>query len=163
MRILGIDPGTVVTGYGLVDSQRGKLFHIENGGIFPSKGLPLHERIGQIHDRVESLLQKFQPDHVAMEDIFISKNAASALKLGHARGAVMVAARRAKIPFHEYTANQVKLAITGYGHASKEQIQKMVQMLLKLPEIAFSDASDALAVAICHINSHKLLKKVQNR
>lgn len=160
MRILGIDPGTLVTGWGLIESNSGKLIHLDNGGIFPKKGRPLFERVFFIHHEITQLIQKFEPEVVALEDIFVAKNAASALKLGHARGAIMVATGEAGLPLFEYTANQVKLALTGFGHASKEQIQKMVKTLLKLPGEAFTDASDALAVAVCHANSHRMLKKV---
>lgn len=162
MRILGIDPGTLVTGYGLIQEDKGRLSHMDNGGIFPPRKRPLSERIGYIHDQIELLINKYGPDMVAIEDIFVAKNVSSTLKLGHARGAAMVAVVRSGLPLFEYTANQVKLAVTGYGHASKEQIQKMVRTLLKLPDIAFTDASDALAVAICHLHSHRLQKKVGN-
>lgn len=161
MRILGIDPGCVVTGYGLVEQVNGKNLHIENGGIFPPTKLAFGDRICFIHDRIEELLQRFSPDEVAIENIFVAKNVSSTLKLGHARGAAMVAVSRAKLPMHEYTALQVKQAVTGYGHASKDQIQKMVKALLKLPGEAFSDASDALAVALCHLSSYRMARKVK--
>ncbi len=160
MRILGIDPGTIVTGYGLVEGPPGRLHHVDNGGIFPPRHRPLPERIGFIHDALVGLIEKFSPQAVAMENIFIAKNVASTLKLGHARGAAMVAVAGADLPLYEYSASQVKQAITGYGRADKEQIQKMVRVLLCLPDRAFSDAADALAVAICHIHSHVMMKKV---
>ena len=161
MRILGIDPGCVVTGYGILEETRGKLHHIDNGGIFPNAKAPFSDRICFIHEQIENLLQKFSPDVVALENIFVAKNVQSTLKLGHARGAVMVAAGRARIEIFEYTALQVKQAVTGYGHAGKEQIQKMIQALLQLPGTAFADASDALAVAVCHSHSHRFQKKVK--
>lgn len=160
MRVLGIDPGTIVTGYGLIDEKNGRLSHVDNGGIFPPPKKNLPDRIFCIHEKVEWLIQKFSPDAIAIEEIFVAKNVASTLKLGHARGAAMIAGSRAQIPIFEYSANQVKKALTGYGHASKEQIQRMVRSLLKLPGEAFSDASDALAVAICHSSSYRMLKKV---
>ncbi|HKY63814.1 MAG TPA: crossover junction endodeoxyribonuclease RuvC [bacterium] len=161
MRILGIDPGCVVTGYGLVEEIKGRSLHIDNGGIFPPTKLAFGDRICFIHDRVEALLQLHSPDAVAIENIFVAKNVSSTLKLGHARGAAMVAVARAKLPLHEYTALQVKQAVTGYGHASKEQIQRMVKALLKLPGEAFADASDALAVALCHLSSYRMARKVK--
>jgi len=161
MRILGIDPGCVVTGYGLVEETRGRSLHVDNGGIFPPPKFPFGDRICFIHDRIEELLQRFSPDAVAIENIFVAKNVSSTLKLGHARGAAMVAVARAKLPIHEYSALQVKQAVTGYGHASKDQIQKMVRALLKLPGEAFSDASDALAVALCHLSSYRMAQKVK--
>ncbi len=160
IRILGIDPGTVVTGWGMIEEASGKITHLDNGGIFPKKGRPFPERIFYLHQQISLLIQQHQPDVVALEDIFVAKNVSSALKLGHARGAAMVAAGESGLPLYEYTANHVKKALTGYGHATKEQIQKMVKTLLKLPGEAFTDASDALAVAVCHANSYRLLKKV---
>lgn len=162
MRILGIDPGSVVTGYGLIEAlAHSKVTHVDNGGIFTPKKRPFSERIYYIFDQVSELIHQFRPDAVAIEDIFIAKNVSSTLKLGHARGAAIVAVAKAGLPVYEYSALQVKQAVTGYGHASKEQIQKMVQALLRLPASAFSDASDALAVALCHHHSHRMLKKVK--
>lgn len=167
MIVLGIDPGTLVTGYGVIETQGNRLRHLDNGGIFPPKGEPLPQRIYHIFRQIESLIEKFSPEVMALEDIFVAKNVSSSLKLGHARGAAMVAGCRAGLPVFEYSANQVKLALTGYGHAGKEQIQKMVQTLLGLAGVPFSDASDALAVAICHSHSiphlRKLDRKVANR
>ena len=161
MRILGIDPGCVVTGYGMIEELQGRIAHLDNGGIFPPTKAAFSDRIRFIHDHVEILIGKFSPEAVAIENIFVAKNVQSTLKLGHARGAAMVAVSRAGLPIFEYTALQVKQAVTGYGHAGKEQIQKMVLTLLRLPGMAFADASDALAVALCHANSHRMLKKVK--
>jgi crossover junction endodeoxyribonuclease RuvC len=163
MIVLGIDPGTLVTGYGVIEKQGNRLRHLDNGGIFPSKGEPLPQRIFHIFHRIEALIAKFSPDVLALEDIFVAKNVSSTLKLGHARGAAMVAGVRAGLPVFEYSANQVKLALTGYGHAGKEQIQKMVQTLLGLTGEPFTDASDALAVAICHSHSIPCLEKMQRK
>lgn len=160
MRILGIDPGTIITGYGVLEKQGARIVHIDNGGIFPPKNEPFYEKIRYIHEKTQEIIEKYSPDMVALEDIFVAKNAMSSLKLGHARGAVMVASGHFKLPLYEYTPTQVKQALTGYGRASKEQIQKMVQALLKLPETAFTDASDALAVAICHLHSYRM-KQIQ--
>ncbi|MCE9624015.1 MAG: crossover junction endodeoxyribonuclease RuvC [Deltaproteobacteria bacterium] len=161
MRILGIDPGCVVTGYGIIEEAQGRIAHLDNGGIFPPAKAAFSDRICFIHDQIEVLIAKFSPEAVVIENIFVAKNVQSTLKLGHARGAAMVAASRAGRPIFEYTALQVKQAVTGYGHASKEQIQKMVQALLKLPGAAFTDASDALAVALCHANSYRMMRKVK--
>jgi len=161
MRILGIDPGCVVTGYGIIEEAQGRIAHLDNGGIFPPAKAAFSDRICFIHDQIEVLIAKFTPEAVVIENIFVAKNVQSTLKLGHARGAAMVAASRAGRPIFEYTALQVKQAVTGYGHASKEQIQKMVQALLKLPGMAFTDASDALAVALCHANSYRMMRKVK--
>lgn len=163
MIILGIDPGTIVTGYGVIEKQGNRLLHRDNGGIFPAKGDPLPRRIFHIFQQIESLIEKFSPEVLALEDIFVAKNVSSALKLGHARGAAMVAGCRAGLPVFEYSANQVKLALTGYGHAGKEQIQKMVRTLLGLAGEPFSDASDALAVAICHSHSIPHLQSIERK
>lgn len=159
MKILGIDPGSIVMGFGLIETRSGQIFHIENGGIYPNKTDSLSLKLNYIFIKVSELIALHSPDHVAIEDIFVAKNVASALKLGHARAAAMLAASLVKRPVFEYTALQVKKAITSYGHASKEQMQKMIQSLLKLPEIAIKDASDALAVAICHAHSYRILEK----
>ncbi len=161
MRILGIDPGTRVTGYGFVEEKSGRVIHVDNGGIFPSPKGSLAERIYHINQELSRLLSDFAPDAVAIEDIFVAKNISSTLKLGHARGSAMIAVQQAGIPLYEYTANQVKKAVTGYGHANKEQIQKMVSSLLQLKECAFTDASDALAVALCHCYSYRFQNKVK--
>lgn len=160
LRILGVDPGTRVSGFGLIDVQTGRFKHVENGGVFPPVKAPFHERIHHLFLKFAELIAEFQPNAVAIENIFVAKNVSSTLKLGHARGAIMVAACEAKLPVWEYSANEVKKAITGYGHASKEQIQRMVKSLLKLQDKAFTDASDALAVAICHANSYQMNEKV---
>lgn len=160
MIVLGIDPGTLVTGFGIIEKRGAALRHLDNGGIFPPKKAPLPERIYYLFEHIEAVIQEFRPDAVAIEDIFVGKNVASTLKLGHARGAAMVATCRAGLPVYEYSANQVKLALTGYGHAGKEQIGRMVKTLLGLSGEPFTDASDALAVAICHSHSALHLRKV---
>jgi len=161
MRILGIDPGSQITGFGLIEGHPKGITHLENGGIFTPKNRSFSERIFHIFEQISLLIQNFSPDVVALEDIFVAKNVSSTLKLGHARGAIMVAVARAGVPLFEYSALQVKQAVTGYGRADKEQIQRMVRALLKLPDLAFTDASDALAVALCHFHSHRMLRKVQ--
>ena len=153
MRVLGIDPGSATTGYGIVESRDGGLRHVENGILSPGSNAPLPRRLLEIFRGVEALIARFRPDAVAIENIFIAKNARSSLLLGHARGVAMLAASAAELPVEEYTPMQVKQAVAGTGRADKSQVQQMVRALLKLPEIAAEDASDALAVAICHCNS----------
>ena len=155
MIILGIDPGCIVTGYGVIEERVGRVSHLDNGGIFPPARAPFSDRICFIHDQLSNLIGKFNPDAVAIENIFVAKNVASTLKLGHARGAAMVAAGRAKIPIHEYTALQVKQAVVGHGKAAKEQVQDMVRRLLDLPGTPSPDAADALACAIAHAHAAK--------
>ena len=160
MRILGIDPGSVVMGYGVIETQGSKLIHLDNGGIYPTTQQKFSERLPQIYDKIEQLIHQFQPDMAAVENVFYGKNVQSMLKLGQARGAAVLAVLKSKIPLFEYSPTQVKMAVTGFGRASKEQVQKMVKLLLHLQDVAMKDASDALAVAICHQQSYKLLKKM---
>lgn len=161
MRILGIDPGTRITGYGLVEKQGNRLFHIDNGAIYTNSKDDLPQRLKIIHDGLAEVIATYKPDVVAIEQVFMSKNAQSALKLGQARGAAIVASVNADLAVSEYSALQVKSAVVGYGKASKAQVQQMVKALMKLPEIAQEDASDALAVAICHANSCNLTNRLK--
>jgi crossover junction endodeoxyribonuclease RuvC len=156
MIVLGIDPGSRITGYGLVEKSGNRLIHIDNGAIFTDTAADFPGRLKKIFDGLSAIIEQYHPDQVAVENIFFSTNAQSALKLGQARGAAIVAAVHAGLPVAEYTALQVKQAVVGQGRAEKSQVQKMLKALLGLPEIAQADASDALAVAICHINSHNL-------
>lgn len=159
MRILGIDPGSRITGYGIIDQQGNRLIHLDNGAIITRGGMPLADRLNLIYSQLESLIQEFDPQAVAVEQVFVARNPASALKLGHARGIALLAGVRAGLPVAEYTALQVKSAVVGYGRAAKSQIQQMTRTLLNLTEIAQEDAADALAVAICHAHSHRLAEK----
>lgn len=161
MIILGIDPGSQITGYGVLTRSNSRLEHIDNGGIFTSAKEDFPSRLHCIFAGVKELIQKFSPDVLAIENIFYAKNVKSTIQLGHARGAAIVAGKEFKLPIYEYTPLAIKQAVTGYGRASKEQIQGMVKQLLKLPEVAYYDASDALAVAICHANSSKLEEKIR--
>jgi crossover junction endodeoxyribonuclease RuvC len=153
MRVLGIDPGSNTTGYGILEESGGVIRHIDNGNISPGSKLPFHKRLSGIYDALIELMEQFGPEAVAIENVFVAKNARSSLLLGHARGVAMLAASRTGLAIEEYTPSQVKVAITGSGRAGKEQIQSMVRAILGLPEVACEDASDALAVAICHLNS----------
>lgn len=156
MRVIGIDPGSRITGYGVVEKKGSFLLHVDNGCLTTKKESPLPDRLLQIYESLMETIERFQPQAIAIEEVFFSKNVASALKLGESRGVALLAATQKKIPIFEYSTREVKQAITGYGQATKEQIQQMVQRLLKLPEVAQVDASDALALAICHLNSYKM-------
>ncbi|MDO8520373.1 MAG: crossover junction endodeoxyribonuclease RuvC [Deltaproteobacteria bacterium] len=158
MIILGIDPGSVITGYGLVEKSGGRVTHIENGGIFCKKGAPLEERLVVIFQKIQEIVTQFKPDAAAIETAFYAKNVQSLLKLGQARGTAIVATALLKLPVFEYTPLEVKQAVAGFGAAPKEQVQKMVMRLLNLPQIAEENASDALAIAICHAHSEKMRK-----
>ena len=158
MRILGIDPGSLITGYGIVDGGGGKLVHVCDGSIATDSKKPIHERLGMIFDFLQVVLIDYIPDAVAIEDIFLAKNVKSAIMLGHARGVAILCAAKAGIPVFEYTPAKVKQSVVGYGNATKEQVQKMIKTLLKMPVVPKKDASDALAVAICHMHHSKNVK-----
>lgn len=155
MRIIGIDPGTRITGYGLVEKIGNRLVHIDNGAIYTRADAPLSDRLKTIYNELCRVIADYSPALMAVERIFVAKNALSALKLGHARGVAMLAGVNAELPVAEYTAVEVKKAVVGYGKAAKPQVQQMVKVLLNLPEIAQEDASDALAVAICHAHCYQ--------
>lgn len=158
---MGIDPGTGTTGYGLVEKQGNRLIHLDNGAIFTRSDEELPRRLQTIHASLAQVIADYAPQAVAVEQIFVARNALSALKLGHARGVALLAAVQAGLPVFEYTALQVKSAVVGYGRAEKGQVQQMVRLLLALPEIAQEDAADALAVAICHAHSHNLTDRLR--
>lgn len=161
MRILGIDPGTRITGYGLIDKHGNRLQHVDNGAIYTKSDDALPQRLKIIFEGLIEVIERYQPDVVAIEQVFMAKNPQSALKLGQARGAAIVASVSSGRPVSEYSALQVKSAVVGYGKAGKGQVQQMVKALMKLPEIAQEDASDALAVAICHANSSHLTNRLE--
>lgn len=148
-RILGIDPGSVITGYGVVDSDGTRDFHIANGSL-RIKGDKLPDKLGFILAAVTEIIEQWQPAEVAIESVFVSKNPMSALKLGQARGAAICAAVQAGLPVHEYAPKAIKQAAVGYGAAGKDQMQEMIRLLLSLEEPPKPDAADGLAVAICH-------------
>ncbi|MDA3903101.1 MAG: crossover junction endodeoxyribonuclease RuvC [Desulfuromusa sp.] len=160
MRILGIDPGSKATGYGFIEQQGNRLIHLDNGAITTHSKDPLAVRLQLIYQGLCTLIEKYQPEAVAVEQVFMARNPASALKLGHARGIALLAGINAGLPVAEYSALQVKSAVVGYGRAGKNQVQHMTRVLLNLPEIAQEDAADALAVAICHAHSHHLSRQI---
>ncbi len=160
IRVLGIDPGTKITGFGLIDIITSSLTHVANGSIRtdPKTSFPL--KLQQIYLGVSEIIQNYRPDAVAIEDIFYAKNARSALKLGHSRGVAVLAAVNSGLSLFSYSPLEVKKAVVGFGKAQKEQVQSMVQILLRLPSLADIDASDALAVAICHVHSDMIRMKI---
>lgn len=154
--ILGIDPGTRITGYGVIGHRRLNLEVIDFGCIRPPTDLDAPQKYLIIFNAIESLIDRYKPDAISVETQFVYKNVQSAIKLGMARGVVLLAAAKRNIPIYEYTPKKAKLAVVGNGSASKEQVQKMVQLLLKLPiKPQPEDAADALALAICHANTRK--------
>jgi crossover junction endodeoxyribonuclease RuvC len=155
--VLGIDPGVANTGYGVVAHDRGRLVALDGGVIETSAGQDAGVRLTRIHARVGELLDAYEPDAVAIEDLYFGANARSAFAVGQARGVVILAAGQRDIRCSSYTPQQVKNAVCGSGRADKGQVQRMVQTLLSLPELPAPDhAADALAVAICHANGAPL-------
>ncbi|KZN67322.1 Holliday junction resolvase [Pseudoalteromonas luteoviolacea S4060-1] len=153
---MGIDPGSRFTGYGVIQHQGAKFQYLGSGCIkladhdFPT-------RLKMIYQGVSQLIEQFSPDSFAIEQVFMAHNPDSALKLGQARGAAIVAATMQDIPVHEYSARQIKQAVVGTGGANKSQVQEMVKRILKLPGTPQADAADALAIAICHAHSEQNL------
>ena len=152
MLVLGVDPGSKVTGFGLVEKKGHELFFIHAGTIRTSPESPFYERIHEIFRSVTEIMTHFRPQEMALEDVFFAKNVKSALKIGHARGAVLIAAVQCGIKIFEYTPLEIKKSVVGYGRASKEQVRAMTQVILNLRIQPDLDASDALATAICHLN-----------
>ncbi len=163
MRILGIDPGTATTGFGLIEQTPKGLVFVEAGVITTAPQLPMAERLVIIHAELAEIIHRYQPDQLAIELLFFAANTTTAFSVGQARGVIILAAGQAAIPISEYTPLQVKLAITGYGRADKLQVQKMVQQTLKLTDLPRpDDAADGLAIAITHAGGMKLSQPVAN-
>src|SRR5215510_1518099 len=161
MRVLGIDTGSRITGYGVIEIDGADCAFVDSGVIRLNPEDALALRLRAIHEKVVSVIEDLKPDEAAFESVFHSANVQSALKLGHARGVCIHAAAVSDVPVFEYSPAEVKIAVTGYGRAEKLQVQQMVRALLKLADwSAPYDASDALAVAICHAHTHRLKKAV---
>ncbi|MBE0585844.1 MAG: crossover junction endodeoxyribonuclease RuvC [Desulfofustis sp.] len=155
-RILGIDPGSRTTGYGVIVSDRGRISFAACGVIKASLQLSFACRLNQIFDGVNEVIQVHGPTVAAIEDVFLATNPRSALKLGQARGAAVVAVMQNGLSVYDYSPRSIKQGVVGYGQAGKAQVQHMVRVLLGLPSMPSSDAADALAVAICHANQFRL-------
>lgn len=154
MVILGIDPGVATIGFGIIHSEKHQNKMLQYGVISTPAGIPLAQRLLQISHDMECLLQEFKPDEMAVEELFFSKNVTTGIAVAHGRGVILLEGQRFGVPIYEYTPNQVKQGVTGYGKAEKKQVMTMTQKLLKLPKIPRpDDAADALAVAICHSRS----------
>ncbi len=161
-RILGIDPGSLVTGYGVID-QHGQTLRYVASGCIRVKGEVLATRLGMIFDHLGEIITEYQPEEMAIEQVFMNRNADSALKLGQARGAAICAGVTHQLPVGEYAARQIKQAVVGTGSASKEQVQHMVCVLLSLAKQPPGDAADALAVAVCHIHHRETRRRFSTR
>lgn len=162
MRILGIDPGVAIVGFGVVDSEGGTQRMVQYGAINTPANSPLAARLVQIERDMTELLEQFKPDEVAIEELFFSKNITTGIAVAHARGVILATVEKAGVPIYEYTPMQVKQAVVGYGLAEKNQVMDMTKRLLKLRAVPKpDDAADALAIAICHARSAtSLLRRV---
>ena len=157
MRVLGIDPGTVVMGYGVIDSQDDEITLVDCGALTSPLRSPMGERLSYLYNKLIEIISRYQPQVVAVEQPFVAKNVKSALAIGKAQAVAILAAANKGIPSHEYTPAQIKQRIANYGASSKEQIQEMVRLQLGLAQIPEpNDAADALAVAICHLRETHL-------
>ena len=157
MRILGIDPGTLVVGYGVIDNRADEMSFIHCEAITCKQRSPIGERLCYLFDEITKIISQYQPDAVAVEQPFVAKNVRTALAIGKAQAVAILAASKAGLPVYEYSPAQIKQSVTNYGASSKEQVQEMIKMLLGLPQIPQpNDAADALAVAICHLREMHL-------
>ena len=154
MRILGIDPGIAIVGFGLIESNRGSVRMLQYGAVTTEAGLPLATRLVQIENDMTALIAQLKPDEIAVEELFFSKNITTGIAVAHGRGVILCTAERLGVPIFEYTPRQVKQAVAGYGLADKKQVMDMTKRLLKLKAVPKpDDAADALAIAICHARS----------
>lgn len=156
MIILGIDPGTATTGWGIIKKEGQKYTLLDFGHITTKAKTPLHDRLEIIFEELTQIIEKAKPDHVAVEELFFAANSKTAIAVGQARGVILLAGKKKGLSVFEYTPLEVKMALTGYGRADKNQIQQMVKALLSLSEIPKpDDAADALAIAICHAQTNQ--------
>ena len=154
MRILGIDPGVATVGFGVIETQGGRQQMIQYGAITTPAGQPLAARLVQIAQDMETLINRFRPDEMSIEELFFSKNITTGIAVAHGRGVILCTAERLGVPIYEYTPMQVKQAVVGYGLADKKQVMDMTKRLLKLKAVPKpDDAADALAIAVCHARS----------
>ena len=160
LSVIGIDPGSRVTGYGIIRCQGQKIQHLAHGCI-KIDSEDWSSRLHEIFAGLTKVIHQYHPEHAAIEQVFMSQNANSAIKLGQARGAAIVAVAEHGLPLAEYAARQVKRAVVGYGAATKQQIQHMMKQLMGLPELPPADAADALAIALCHAHSFECTKRLQ--
>jgi crossover junction endodeoxyribonuclease RuvC len=157
LRVLGIDPGIAIVGFGFVDKLGSSLKPVQYGAITTEAGTPVEVRLQQIYHALQELIARYEPTAMAVEKLFFNRNVTTAFTVGQARGIILLAAAEAGIKVAEYTPLQVKQAVVGYGKAEKHQVQEMVKMLLKLQKIPKpDDVADAIAIAICHANASEM-------
>jgi crossover junction endodeoxyribonuclease RuvC len=161
VRVLGIDPGTRVLGYGVVEGRGSELSALDHGVIAPGGDIPLAERLLLIDTGLAALFAKHRPEAVAVEGVFSHRNARSALVLGHARGVVLLNAARARVPVFEYAPAEVKRAVGASGRAEKEQVVRLIKGFLGLASVQRADAADALAIAVCHLNRARFTARLR--
>ena len=163
MCVLGIDPGIGTTGYGVVDEDAsGNVALIAYGAIETQPGAPMAERLKKLHDGAQALLREYQPESVAVEQLFFGRNVTTAISVGQARGVILLAIAQAGLDVFEYKPAEVKQALSGYGKADKRQMQEMVRLLLNLDHIPRpDDAADAIAIAVCHLQSRRIRRLMQ--
>lgn len=156
MRILGIDPGYAIVGYGVIEHSGNKFKTIEYGAVTTKAGEDMFDRLKKIYDDISEIIERVKPDSIAIEELFFNSNQKTAINVAQARGVLVLAAKNNGVPIFEYTPLQVKQAVVGYGRAQKAQIQQMTKVLLNLPEIPKpDDTADALAIAVCHAHSYR--------
>ena len=163
MRLLGLDPGLRTTGWGIIDVDGNRLSHVADGAVRPAPGASLADRLAELYAGLELVIAAHRPDEAAVEETFVNRNPASTLKLGQARGVVLLAPARAGLAVAEYPANLVKKSLVGAGHAAKQQVAMMVRTLLPNAAPETADAADALAVAICHAHHRASLMRWSGR
>jgi crossover junction endodeoxyribonuclease RuvC len=163
LTILGVDPGSIACGYGLIsaDAEGKEGRYVTSGRICPPPSKPLHHRLRCIYESLSDIIRSERPDHVVVEKIFFAKSAKSALSLGHARGVVLLAAATEEVDLYECSALEVKKAVVGYGRAEKSQVQEMVKLILNIKGSLYPDSADALALALCHMNAIKFKQAVK--
>ncbi len=162
MRTLGVDPGSVVTGYGVVDGVGQKLIHVSSGFLKVGKRPSFPERLSAIYQGLTEIIDEHDPEVMAIESLFFSKNVKSAILLGHARGVAILAGVNAGLDIYEYSPLEIKQSVVGYGRADKGQVQEMIRILLSLKETPESNMADALAVAVCHLNTARSIQRIHS-
>ncbi|MBE0531503.1 MAG: crossover junction endodeoxyribonuclease RuvC [Rhodospirillales bacterium] len=163
MRLLGLDPGLRITGWGVIEAWDNRLSHIADGIIVTDSRMPLAERLSALYDGLIEVIERYRPAEAAVEETFVNMNAVSTLKLGQARGVVVLVPARCGVPVFEYPPNLIKKTVVGTGHAAKEQIQMMVRTLLPSSATKTADAADALAAAICHAHHRATTLRLAQR
>lgn len=156
LKVIGVDPGTITTGWGIIEKNSNQITYVKSGAINFDNNLKTQAKLRFLYENLKKILDQFRPTALALETVFYSKNIQSTLRLGEARGVIMLCSAERDIKTYEYPPTSVKLSVTGNGHASKEQIEIMVRRLLKVPETIKGDEADALAIALCHVYTKRI-------